>query len=661
MGAEGTVIAIADQREMDSAALATAMERKGLSSWIYLGEDTTWRVRAEAALPPGIRRLSLAGQLDQVSQDLRQPYLELIGSLSARNSGFSWWSSELAAKNPYTFLFTRICLLAAARRLVEEGSTLPGCMVCSTPAIARGAREILGCRGIAHGTLHAPPGSRLAHLASPPGRAALRSFMDRFPVLPPAGNLSPLYREYLDTRLEYRRYILGEHPAGGTPPPFYGEKAVLFLTWIDGRNFAPDGSYRDPNFGPLPRLLAEKGYSVAYLGRVLPTLPFRAAVEKLAGCGEQVYLPEMFLGPGDRASCRRAAARFSPTLPVDVSLGEIPVAGFLREVVEENRRVHAETLLYRPLVRRMAESGITPARIIHTCEGHSWEAALAWAVREHLPGTGITGYDNVTFSRMVTSMYPAPGEFGTRPLPDRIVTNGPLSCRVLRREGWPPDRVTAGCGLRHTYLWDRPGGAAAVPPGDPGLLRVLVATAIGLGDAVELVAKAVEAFGGVPGYQLVLKCHPLVSIPEVKGILGDRLARENVRFSQDPLDRLLPASDLLLYTYTTVCFEALRYGVAPVFVLSENSVNMDKLDGAPHLRHAATDAAGLRRIAEEIRKAGPAGRAAREAAGLGAVRDALAPVTGECADLFLGKGTPGCGDAGGSAAPRAEKPSSGAA
>ncbi len=83
------MIAIADQREMDSAALATAMERRGLTSWIYLGEDTTWRVRAEASLPPGIRRVSLAGQLDRVSRDLRQPYLDLIGSLPARNNGFA--------------------------------------------------------------------------------------------------------------------------------------------------------------------------------------------------------------------------------------------------------------------------------------------------------------------------------------------------------------------------------------------------------------------------------------------------------------------------------------------------------------------------------------------------------------------------------------------
>jgi surface carbohydrate biosynthesis protein (TIGR04326 family) len=261
---------------------------------------------------------------------------------------------------------------------------------------------------------------------------------------------------------------------------------------------------------------------------------------------------------------------------------------------------------------------------------------------------------------MVTSMYPSPGEFGIRPLPDRVVTNGPLSCRVLRREGWPPNRVAAGCGLRHTYLWDEKGEVAPASTTDPGLLRILVATAIGLGDSVELIAKAAEAFGGVPGYQLVLKCHPLVSIPEVRGILGKRLDHANIRFSQEPLDRLLPASDLLLYTFTTVCFEALRYGVAPVFVLSENFVNMDKLDGVPQLRHAAADAEDLRRIAEGLRGEGPAGRAAREAGGLVAVRDALAPVTGGCADLFLGKGSPGCGDGEGTPA-GAEKPSSGAA
>ena len=633
MGAPAVIAAL--QQGLTGPGLARLMRERKVSRWLYLGEDTSWRVRAEATLPPGIRRVSMAGLLDQVSRDLRQPYIDLIGSLSVLNNGFAWWASEIAAKNPYSFLFSRICLLAGARRLVEEGRALPGCMVCSTPALVRGVRDLLDQRQVTCEILHAPlPGLR----ASLPDRATLRSWMDRFPILPAAGALSPLYRQYLDTRLEYRRQVLGEHGMQEASPSFSGKDTVLFLTWIDGRNFTPDGGYRDPNFGPLPGYMTKKGYSVAYLGRVLPTLTFRAAVEHLEGIGDRIYLPEMFLTPRDAASCRGMAADFAPTIPYDIALDGIPVGALLREQVAENRRVHAGTLLYRPLLRRMAETGIAPARIVHTCEGHSWEAALAWAVREYLPGTGITGYDNLTFSRMVTSMYPAAGEFGIRPLPDRIVTNGPFSCRVLRREGWPAERVAAGCGLRHGYLWGQGRGTVRVPPaGDPTAVRILVATAIGLGDSVELIAKAAEAFGGVPGYQVTLKCHPLVSIADVKGIMGPTLSKENLRFSQDSMDALLPATDLLLYTYTTVCFEALRYGVVPVCVLSENFLNLDKLDGAPHLRYVATDADDLRRIAEEICHMEPEARAARETAGVGAVRDALSPVTEECVDLFLGE------------------------
>ncbi|HTY53231.1 MAG TPA: hypothetical protein VMB35_08555 [Methanomicrobiales archaeon] len=649
------MIRIAGQRDMGAGAFAPALGERGLTSWAYLGEDTTWRVRTEATLPPAISRVPLAELLDRAARKLRRPFIDLIGSLSARNDHFSWWSSELAAKNPYSFLFARICLLAAARDLVS-GGPLPGCMVCSTPAMAAVLRDLLDRRGIAHEPLRPPLARRLGDRVSLPSGPGLRSFMDRFPVVPEVGTISSLYGQYLDTRLEWRRKVLGETGQAGETHPFSGEKSVLLVTWIDNRNFGQDGSYRDPNFGPLPRLLAERGYSVAYLGRVLPTISFRAAAERLAGCGERVYLPEMFLVPRDRAGARRAAAGFAPDIPAGIALDGLPVEALLREQVEENRRVHAETLLYRPLLRRMAETGVTPARIIHTCEGHSWEAALAWAVREYLPGTGITGYDNVTFSRMVTSMYPAAAEFGTRPLPDRVVTNGPLSCRVLRREGWPAERVVAGCGLRHGYLWEKGPGATPAGGSAPGVLQILVATAIGLGDSVELIAKAALAFGGDPGCRVTLKCHPMVSIPGVQAILGDALGHENLMFSQDPLDVLLPASHLLLYTYTSVCFEALRYGVVPVFVLSENFLNMDKLDGVPHLRYAAADAADLRRIAGEIRARGPGDRAGREAAGLGAVRDALAPVTGECVGLFLGDAGGPCGDG---MPATGEKPSSG--
>lgn len=58
--------------------------------------------------------------------------------------------------------------------------------------------------------------------------------------------------------------------------------------------------------------------------------------------------------------------------------------------------------------------------------------------------------------------------------------------------------------------------------------------------------------------------------------------------------RLLGNAHLLLYTYTTVCFEALAHGVLPVFVCAENFLGMNKMDAFPNLYWKAADADELR-------------------------------------------------------------------
>ena len=97
--------------EWDPQSASDRFAPLSLAQWVYLGEDTPWRVRAERTLLTDIPRTSITEQLDQISKDLRKPYIEWIGHLSVHNDSPEWWGSEIAAKNPYTNLFIRICFL----------------------------------------------------------------------------------------------------------------------------------------------------------------------------------------------------------------------------------------------------------------------------------------------------------------------------------------------------------------------------------------------------------------------------------------------------------------------------------------------------------------------------------------------------------------------
>ena len=621
------------QSDVDLAALSQQLRASGIRQWLYLGEDSTWRVQAESAISSGIPRVSIADLLDAMSWKLRQPYIDWIGELSQLNHSLEWWASEIAAKNPFSMLYVRICLLAVARELITAGFDRPTLIVCSSPALLDEVVRFASGTGAAPQQL--PDTTTLPNLRSigKTGRRYLGAAYRRLRLF--VGRLLGKDPRSLDVDPTSRRRLLTDRgvTAGAD---FAGEDAILLFTWVDHRNFSADGSYRDPHLGPLPEMLRERGYRVTYVPRVLHTIPFGEAVDRLLQTGERLFFPELFVADHEREAYQRRAQQFKPTIPIESRVGDVPVYHLAREHIEKNRHALAQTLTYESLIANLAASGVHPRQIIHTCEGHSWEQALAWSVRRHMPDTKVVGSDNGAFSRLALSMHPARNEYGLRPLPDRIVTNGPFHREILLAEGLPPEIVESGCALRHTYLWEDsacPGDVASRAYTKP--IRILVATGIGFGESVELVAKAAEAFGGDPNYEIVVKCHPMVNTEQVAHHLGELAQHDNIQFVTTAVDELLPSAHVLLYTHTYVCFEALQNGVMPICVRADNFLNLDYLEAAPDVRWVATTPEDLRRVAEQISHMSIEERRRWQSKASDIVRAALAPVTPACVDAFL--------------------------
>jgi hypothetical protein len=622
-------LGIPDNKLKDSLLLS------GVSEWIYLGDDSTWRIRAESVLSPEITRLSIADLIDEASQALRQPYIDWIGELSERNSSFLWWSSEIAAKNPYHHFFIRVCLLQTIKKIIIRGFEKNTLIVCQTPALYRYTTGYAADAGIQWQPFFR--GGIISDFQSFRQLALdkMRKIADTLPPLETLGRHSGLYRRFLETDLRYRRNVL-KRSARKDITPFSGKNTVLFFTWVDRRNFTADGGYQDPYFGPLPNLFRDRGFDIAFVPRILFTFPFEEAVHRLSGTKETFYFPEQFITGNDSGFWKKQQERFAPQVPVSSSINGLAVYDLAVEHILQTKDLILDNLLFRPMMQSMRENGLSPGLVVHTCEGHSWEQALSWAVHHCMPGTEVVGYDNVTFSRMVLSMYPARNEYGKRPLPDRIVTNGPFYKKILIGEGMPETLIRSGCALRHTYLWKDTGrhttqsGTSITAP-----VRILVATAIGFGDSIELIEKTARAFGGDGGFDIVIKCHPLVNVMQIREQLKELIVCRNIRFSDSPVSDLLQQADVLLYTYTSVCYEALLHGVAPVCVKPENFLNLDKLDSAPDLRWSAVTPDDLRRVVHEIVNRSRPEITAWQERSYAVVRDALAPPDHACLDAFL--------------------------
>jgi hypothetical protein len=548
---------------------------------------------------------------------LRRPYLDAIGALSRRNASPVWWATHLAAKHPYPSLFTRLCALAVADELLEDGTLV----VCSTPALATEVADLAAARGLAVERATPPAWRRRAGGAAfaaawTAGRGFARVAPQ--PARRAVGRLHPTARFALDRTPGHRRRTL--RALGHMPQPFAGDDTALLATWIDERSFGPDG-YRDPHFGPLAERLEQAGLRVALLPRVLPGADFGACAERLLASGQRVVFPDAWLTEADWLRCERTAARYRPDIPAGLAAGGVPLARLATEYVDEHRRACADALSYHVLVRRLTEAGTRPARVVLPWEGHAWEHALTEAVHRRLPGSVVVGYDNLNFSRLALSLYPAADELELRPLPDRVVTNGPAFARVLAAEGFPADRIRTGCALRHDGFARKPRADRATA-GDG---RAIVAGSIDVPQTVELVTAALAAFGD----RAVVKLHPACDAAAI------RAACPSARYDDRPLGEQLPEAALLLYTYSSVAYDALAARVPPVFVRSETYLDLDQLEPFPGLGWSARGSHELRAVADEIAALDADARADWERRAAQAVDDALAPCGPDAVAPFL--------------------------
>ena len=388
----------------------------------------------------------------------------------------------------------RICLLACGMERIRgglEGGTL---VVCSSSALLNEVVRFAAGMDIPLQKLAVP--GRHPRLRSADGwgrgflrfpyRAVRREVARVWGAAPPALETDPATRRTVLARRGLRR-----------EGDFSGDKAILLFTWVDRRSFASDGSYQDPYLGRLPDELKDRGYSVAYAPRILPSIGFEEAVDCLLQTGERFFFRELFVTPKETRAFESCSAHYLPVIQPDSRICGVPVHDLALEYLRHRRHRLIEGLSYERLISNLADAGVRPGRVIHPWHGQSWEQALALSVRRHMRGTKVVGYDVGTFSRMYLSSFPARSELGIRPLPDRVVTNGVMAHDTLTRDGLPAEIVRSGCSLRFPELASRPvkRDDHDFKHGNSPVL-ILVAPSIGVGDSVDLSAKAISAFGG---------------------------------------------------------------------------------------------------------------------------------------------------------------------
>ena len=144
-------------------------------------------------------------------------------------------------------------------------------------------------------------------------------------------------------------------------------------------------------------------------------------------------------------------------------------------------------------------------------------------------------------------------------MPDRVVTVGQYSAQLLSSDGYDGDRLRVG-GALHMQDSMAPQGNAHKLPSQPRHATVLVACAVGLEEAAELVGLASELFQEDEEVDVIVKCHPITSIHGVCKYLGkpcpttSKLVENQLpNYSPAPLSWCTPAQQYASRHWLMVC------------------------------------------------------------------------------------------------------------
>ncbi len=372
---------------------------------------------------------------------------------------------------------------------------------------------------------------------------------------------------------------------------------LLLFTYLDKRGWDDHGKRRDPYWQPLLDYLDARKVRWAQVAITVADEHLVAA--RLAAESGPIFPIEAFMTHGDllRAVAGALAARF--TLP-DGLADEWPEYLLNRWHQEQVNGLLMRHLMYqRAFVRLLRQQ--SPRRLLWPWENHPWERLLCLAARrsEHPPR--LVGAQHTTVLLNQLRFFPPAEERGIAPLPDCILTTGERSRDILADYGaFPEGCLRPGAAIRFQNLRQLP-----AKPWSGSVQRLALPLTIDLSTNLPVLRMAIEAFAGTT-YQVDVKAHPALPTAQQVASLGQPLPDNFTIRDGEAMGPFLARADLLLYSETTVCMEALALGIPVIYLDIGFGAAGDPLFQCPHLKWQADSASAIRDALHAIETREPA-------------------------------------------------------
>ncbi len=509
---------------------------------------------------------------------LDREYLDFIAGLAQQSGSKFWWANSLSEKNELLSPFYyRITVLYAFERWLKDHRG-QDCIVICDDGLWDPVRSLLRRDHQVEG------GGRWFKNLSKTIRNACR-----YIIKLKLACLRELYRMVL-SRLCLK--ISGKLKSL--------RNARVIKSWVDHRSYR-SGKYQDAYFPHVLTYFQNNQVPHILLADIIQD--FRRHLVAIARDKENFIVPiEYFLSLKDlwRAFVVQWVER--PRFLRQANFGELDVTALVREELAESffSTRFFNNVLYYFKIKGLSRK-LDMHSFIYTFENYAWEKMCLLALKESSDHISTVGFQHAFIAKNSFRYLLGKDEAGIVPSPERIVTMGDVTRRILVSYGrWPQNILKTGCALRQSQTMN------ADQASNARSRNILVAFSMTRLDSIKILEFIFEAGLGNYPHKVYLRFHPQTPVQEVLKSLSFEMP-SNFEISRAPsLSEDLKRAGVVLYTFTTVGLEALANGIPAVYLDVNSPLDLDPLFECEHLKDRAGRPQELKDKVEQLLDLQPA-------------------------------------------------------
>ncbi len=525
-------------------------------SWVFLGYSYNILRELRECARGRDCEIALKEEIEKSSRELRHPFIEYIASITTDDGVHPNIYSGLVERVPFrSDVYLDICLIDAAIKKIRSSDAASIIVICEHKGLAYDLHRSVS---------DAPDIEDSIHVEGP-----VFSLPDKIAssvrVILHAGKIS--------AQLFIRHGIPGFHKKN----PCSGEQKdsgiIVLHTWV-AQSSIESGAYKEMFFSDLREKLTNLGYPVVLLPHIPYDVGFSETMEALKKSRIHFITEESCISVSD---ILRIFFRTAGNVPrwSDHRLNNIY---FSSSVYMQNFHDWQNLQVLIPGVCECIIEGLSRKKIrirslIFTYENNAWEKAFIKKIRQCYPETTSIGYQHSTTTPNFLYYYVSNDPIDQKYIPDYVITNGEYSSSFFRANNFPRDKIITGGVLR--YLSGK--RTNTIPSGSLQHNNRILVTPPGIIDeAVELLEKLFEALKNNPELEILVKVHPFLSRAKLEERIPFALIKK-IHYTTRPLQEILPDTNLLVYSTTSTCIEALSMGIPVLKIKSEHRLDLDPL------------------------------------------------------------------------------------